>query len=363
MAVNRVAAATVLALRIGVGVGLGAAFVSIPVAHGAAAAAAVSIQADVAVNGKAAAELGDKLYAAKDYAGALAAYGEGFAKTRDAAFIYAEAQCQKALGAKADAETMFKMYLSAAGKAKLKYEAEAKAELTGVKNAAKAVGGALLGAVKTVGTTVADLGLTVAGGVYTVLKVSVAAEMEGAAKVKAEAADAAYAAGKYADAARDYGAAFVASEKAVALFAAGQAQAQAGKAAEARAALTGYLAAEAKGKYADEAKQLLLAIGGITNNNHKVSVSGKVSAEAKANATTGDEAYKAGKYLSAAKAYAAGFAIKPDPALLYAQGMAEFAAGSMADAKTHLEAYLKSAGKLEFKANAQATLKAAGSAG
>lgn len=361
MAVNRVAAATALALRIGMGVGVGAAFASISVAHGAAAAAAVSVQADVAVNGKAAAELGDKLYAAKDYAGALAAYGEGFAKTRDAAFIYAEAQCHKALGAKADAESMFKMYLAASAKAKLKYEAEAKAELTGVKNGLKAVGGALVGAVKTAGTTVADLGLAVTGGVYTVLKVSIAAEMSAAAKAKAEAADAAYAAGKFADAARDYGAAFMASEQAVALFAAGQAYAQVGKAAEARAALIGYLAAEAKGKYAEEARQLLLAIGGATANIVKVSVSGKVSKEAKAEASAGDDAYKAGKYLSAAKSYAAGFALKPDPALLYAQGMAEFAAGSMADAKTHLQAYLKSAGKLEFKASAEATLKASGS--
>ena len=58
---------------------------------------------------------GDTAYAAGSFGAALDAYGEGFAKTRDAAFVYAMAECHKQLGHKDDAKQMFSMYLAASG--------------------------------------------------------------------------------------------------------------------------------------------------------------------------------------------------------------------------------------------------------
>lgn len=325
----------------------------------AAAAAAVSIQADVQASGKADAAIGDKLYAAGDYVAALAAYGDGFAKAKDASFIYAEAACHKALGHKAEAETMFKMYLSAGKEETLKYAGEAKAALGGVKNVGKALLGGLTGAV----TTVASVTGGVVFGIFNVLKVSVAGEItDAAAKAKAQAGDAAYEAKNFAAAAKAYGEAYAAGEPAVALFAEGSAEAQVGHTADARALLSGYLSAEPKGKHADEARQLLLAIGGLGADIPKVAVKAKAGAEAAAEAAKADAEYKAGRFLGAAKAYGDAFAKKAEPALLYGQAMAELSAGKVTEAKQHLSAYLKSSGKLEFKASAEAALKASGGA-
>lgn len=326
----------------------------------AAAAAGISVQADVQTSAKAEAALGDKLYAAGDYVGALAAYGDGFVKTKDAAFLYAEGACQQALKHKGEAEALFKMYLSSGAEASLKYANEAKAALGTLKSAGSAVIGGLTGAVTGTVGAVGSVAGKVVSGLFSGLKVAIAGEIDAAAKVKAQAGDAAYAAKNFAEAAKAYGEAYATSEPSVALFAQGSAEAQAGHSVEARALLGGYLAAEPKGKHADEAKQLLLAIGGMGAEIPQLAVKAKAAAEAKAEATKADAEAKAGRFLSAAKEYGAAYAKKAEPALLYAQGMAELSAGKVAEAKQHLSAYLKAGGKLEFKASAEAALKASG---
>jgi hypothetical protein len=329
-------------------------------AAGAAASASVSVSvaADVSAAGKVQAAAGDAAYAAGNFHAALFAYGEAFAKTRDAALIYAEAQCHQALAEKAEAEAMFKMYLAAADHAKLKYEAEAKAALGG----AKSVGKKALGVVTGAAGAVADLTLAVAGGVYGVLKLSVAAELDASVKAQAEAADAAYAAAKWGEAAKGYAAAFFSSENPVALFAEAEAEAQAGHAAAARALLQGALQAGLKGKHVEEAKHLMLAVGGGSAQAMvKVAVKAKVAKDIVADVDAGDVAYKAGRYLSAAKSYGAAYAKKAEPVLLYAKGMAEYSAGQLADARKDLSAYLAAGGSLEFKVNAEVTLSACGS--
>src|SRR5688500_12643166 len=97
-----------------------------PVAHAdqAAASGSVSIKADVQASGQSSAATGDALYAKGELEAALVAYGEGFAESRDAAFIYAMARCHESLGHAAEAKAMFEMYLSAQGSATLKYESE-----------------------------------------------------------------------------------------------------------------------------------------------------------------------------------------------------------------------------------------------
>lgn len=355
MSIKRGLFATLFALSLSAG--------SVTEAAEASAAASVAVAVDVSAAGKAAAALGDKAYAAGDFRAALAAYGEAFAKTHDAAIIYAEAQCHNALEHKAEAEAMFKMYLAAAGSAKLKYENEAKAALSGAKSVGKKVLGGITGVVTGTVGLVADLTLGIAGGIYGVLKLSIAAELEGAAKVKAEAADAAYAAAKWGDAAKNYGAAFFSSENPIALFAQAQAEAQAGNAAAARSLIAGYLQAGAKGKHVEEAKQLLLAMGGSAEVVAKLAVKAKVAKDIAADVDLGDVAYKAGKYLTASKAYAAAYAKKAEPVLLYAKGMAEFSAGQLVDARKDLSAYLAAGGKLDFKVSADVTLKACAGAG
>ena len=354
MSFTRSLCATLLALSLGTG--------SVSHAAEASAAASVAVAVDVSAAGKAAAALGDRLYAAGDFRAALLAYGDAFAKTHDAAVIYAQAQCHSALEHKAEAEAMFKMYLAAAGSAKLKYEAEAKAALSGAKSVGKKVIGGITGVITGTAGLVADLTLGIAGGIYGVLKLSIAAEIEGAAKAKAEAADAAYAAAKWGEAAKNYGAAFFSSENPIALFAQAQAEAQAGHAAEARSLISGYLQAGAKGKRAEEAKQLLLAMGGSAEVVAKVAVKAKAAKELAADVDVGDAAYKAGRYVSSAAAYGAAYAKKAEPVLLYAKGMAEFSAGQLTEARKDLNAYLAAGGKLEFKASAELTLKAAASA-
>ncbi len=328
----------------------------------ASASVKVSISVDVNASGKADAVAGDKAYAAGEFQAALAAYGAGFAKTRDAAFIYAMAECHKALGHKAEAEAMFKMYLSASGGATLKYKGDAETEIGGAKTTAAdtagKVGGALKGAKDKATNVVADVG----AGVYGAAKISIAGSMDASAKASAEAADSAYAAGKYEDAAKNYGEAYAKSQQSIALYAEAQAMAQGGHAVEARALIVGYLTAQPKGKFAKDAKTLYLALGGSADASAKISVKGEVSKEAKADAGKGDTAFKAGKYIDAAKSYGDAYAKKSDAALLYAKGMAQYCAGMTADAVTTLKLYLAASGDLKFKAQAQVTIQASGSA-
>ncbi len=334
------------------------AFLSTPVLAGDAkvdASAKVSIKADVDAKGQAHAAAGDTAYAAGKLEAALAAYGEGFAKTRDATFIYAMARVHKAMGKKDEAKAMFNMYLSASGKATLKYKAEAEAEL-GVK--AKGAVGKVVGTVKDTTVKVVDVG----AGVFGAVKLGLAASVDASAKASAKAADEAYAAAKYEDAARGYLEAYGKSQQAVVLYGAAQAKGQAGKGAEARGLLLGYLAAQPNGTYAKDSKTLLLALGGHASTATKVAVKAKVAAEAKAAAEAGDKAFAAGKFTIAAKAYGEAHAKKADATLLYAKGVAQLYAGQTADAVASLKAYLAAGGNLEFKASAEAHLRAGGAA-
>jgi tetratricopeptide (TPR) repeat protein len=320
------------------------------------ASAKVSIKADVSAKGQAQAAAGDAACASGKHEAALAAYGEGFAQTRDAAFIYAMARVHQAMGHKDEAKAMFNIYLSASGKATLKYKAEAEAEL-GMK--AKGAVGAAVGAVKDTTAKVADVG----AGVFGAVKLGIAASVDASAKASAKTADDAYAAGKYEDAARGYLEAYSKSQQTVALYGAAQAKAQAGKGAEARGLLLGYLAAQPSGPHAKDAQTLLLALGGQASVAAKVAVKAKVSAGAQANADAGDKAFAAGKYTDAAKAYSEASAKNAaDAALLYAKGVAQLYAGQTAEAAASLKAYLAASGNLEFKASAEAHLRACGAA-
>jgi tetratricopeptide (TPR) repeat protein len=325
----------------------------------ASASVSVSIKADVNAKGQAQAAAGDTAYAAGKFDAALAAYGEGFAQTRDSAFIYGMAQCHKALGHKDEAKQMFQMYMSASGSATLKYKADAEAEIgAGAKSTVSKLGGALGKVKETTVKVVADVG----AGVYSAAKVSISSSISASAKAEAKAGDEAYAAAKFEDAAKSYAQAYAKSQQAVALYAEAQAKAQAGHGVEARGLLVGYLAAQPNGTYAKDAKTILLAMGGRADLATKVSVKAKVSADAKAQADAGDKAMASGKFIDAASAYGEAYAKKSDAALLYAKGMAQFYAGMTADAATSLKAYLAASGNLEFKASAEASLRASGGA-
>jgi hypothetical protein len=300
---------------------------------------AVAIKADVQVKAQAQASTGDAAYAAGNFEAALVAYGEGFAATRDAAFIYAMAQCRKSLKQADDAKAMFNMYLSAKGSATLKYKAEAEAEL-GAKTS-----GAVVGALKTAKNATIKI-VDVGAGVWSATKVTISASVNASAKVAAKAGDEAYAAAKYEDAAKSYLEAYAASQQTVALYAAGQAKAQVGDAAAARGLLLGYLAASASGAQAKDAKTLLLAIGG----------SAKVAAKVKIGVAAGDKAFAAGKYVDAAKAY--GEAKHADA--MYAKGVAQLYAGQTADAVASLKAYLAASPNVNLEASAKAHLRAGG---
>src|SRR6185436_2003115 len=85
-----------------------------PVAHAdvkAAGSAKITIKADVQASGQTSAATGDALYAKGEFEAALEAYGEGFAQTRDATFVYAMARCHQALGHAEESKAMFEMYL------------------------------------------------------------------------------------------------------------------------------------------------------------------------------------------------------------------------------------------------------------
>src|SRR4029079_4270152 len=98
-------------------------------AQTANASVKVSISVDVSVSAKLKAEAADKLYLAGDFAGALKLYAEGYATFKDAAFLYAQAQCQRSLGQLEQAKASFDGYLALGAKASLKYKADAEAGL------------------------------------------------------------------------------------------------------------------------------------------------------------------------------------------------------------------------------------------
>lgn len=319
----------------------------------------LTIAGEVEIAGKEEAAAGDKAFSEGDLKAALAAYGEGFADTKDPDFLYALAQTHKALGNKAEAKSLFESYLAGAGE--LKYRTEAATE-AGVK-AGKGLVGNTVNAVGGVVNTATGLVGGIAGSVYSAVKVNVADKMEAGAKELAKKGDEAYAASKFAEAKVFYDQAYEKSQQGLALFAEGMANAQAGKGAEARAALAGFLANAPKGEQADQARQMLLAMGGAPQLMSKgVSIAAKIAKEAKAEATNGDKAFKAGRFMEAAKFYGEAFAKKADPAALYAKGMAQYAEGDAKEAAETFKAYLASGGKLEFKGQVEAALAASAGA-
>jgi hypothetical protein len=115
----------------------------------------VSIAADVPATGRDLAIRADNLYAAGDLEAAARLYAAGYAETRDAVFLYAEAQCQAALGDAARARALFQGYVDAGGA--LKYGTHARSALA-------SLGGRIKGATGAVGG-LAGAGVGVAGGV------------------------------------------------------------------------------------------------------------------------------------------------------------------------------------------------------
>jgi len=190
------------------------------------------------------------------------------------------------------------------------------------------------------------------------VKVDISEKLQAGAQAAAEKGDSAYASGNYAEAQAAYDEAYAQSQQSLALFAEGMADAHAGKGSEARAELAGFLASGAKGEQANQARMMLLALGGSADLVKSVAVTGKVSKEAKAEAGQGDKAFKAGRFLDAVKFYGEAYARKSDSAALYAKGMAQYAEGDVKEAAATLKSYLSSSGKLEFKAQAEATLAA-----
>jgi tetratricopeptide (TPR) repeat protein len=326
----------------------------------AGAKVTISIQGDVEATGKDLAIAGDKAFAAGDFRSALASYGEGFADTKDPDFLYALGQTQKAMGNKNEAKSLFESYLAGAGE--LKYRTEAATE-AGVKAGKSVVGGVVNTVAGGVNTAVGLVG-GLASTVYGAVKVNVADKLDASAKEVAKKGDEAFAAGKFADAKAFYDQAYEKSQQGLALFAEGMANAQAGKASEARATLAGYLASGAKGEQADQARQMLLAMGGSPEvlKNMGVSVGSKVAKEIKDQASNGDKAFKAGRFMDAAKFYGEAYAKKADPAALYAKGMAQYAEGDVKDAAETFKSYLGSGGKLEFKSQVEAALAASANA-
>jgi tetratricopeptide (TPR) repeat protein len=317
----------------------------------------ITIQGDVEVAGKDEAMAGDKAFSLGDYRAALAAYGEGFADTKDPDFLYALGQAQKALGNKAEAKSLFESYLSGPGE--LKYRTEAATE-AGVKLAKDGKGllGGVAGAVGGVANTTVGIVGGLAASVYTPVKVNVTDKLVAGAQAAAKKGDEFYAAGKFTEAQAAYDQAYEQSQQGLALFAEGMAQAQAGKGAEARGALAGFLSTGPKGEQAEQAKRMLLALGGAPGMVKGAAIASKVASEAKAAATQGDNAFKAGRFVDAARFYGEAFAKKNDAAALYAKGMAQYAEGDVKDAAQSFKSYLESAGKLEFKGQAEAALAA-----
>jgi tetratricopeptide (TPR) repeat protein len=322
----------------------------------------LTIEGDVEGSGKAMAAAGDKAFAAGDYRAALASYGEGFADTKDPDFLYALGQTNKALGNKAEAKSLFESYVAGAGELKYRSQAASEAGIKMAKDGGKGLVGGVTGTVTGAANAAVGLVSGVAGSVYTAVKVNVGDKIEAGAKETAKKGDEAYAAGKFAEARAFYDQAYEQSQNGMALFAEGMASAHAGKGAEARAALAGFLATGPKGEQADQARQMLLAMGGNPSLVKPVTIAGKVAKEAKTEATNGDKAFKAGRFVEAAKFYGEAYAKKNDAAALFAKGMAQYAEGDAKDAAESFKSYLASGGKLDFKPQAEAALSASASA-
>jgi tetratricopeptide (TPR) repeat protein len=320
---------------------------AMPVFAEGSATAKVSISLDVSVTAKVKAEAADKLYAAGDYKGAIKLYQEGYDTYKDAAFLYAKAQCEKALGQAADAKKDFDAYLALGTKVTLKYKAEAE---TGVKEVSSAVIGVVGGvATGVVGATKATL--TFASSL------SISANVSVEAQASAKSGDDAYAAGKYQEAKKYYAEAAAKKPEPTFLYAEAQCELAAGHKSEAIGLLQGYLSAKGTLKYKKEAQASLKELKAKSKEKIKVSVAASVSATVKTEAKAADALAAAGDYAGAAKAYGELYAkSSSDAALLYAQGQCYRLAGDAAKAKETLNAYLAVSGKLKFKAEADAAV-------
>jgi hypothetical protein len=122
----------------------------------------VSIAADVVASVQGLAIKADNLYARGDYAAALELYIQGFTASRDAVFLYAQAQCQWHLGNAVDAEALFRQYLSMEGSLKYKARAEAAVRDIGA-GVTTALGATARLGVDAVGGITGKLGGTVEG--------------------------------------------------------------------------------------------------------------------------------------------------------------------------------------------------------
>jgi len=91
-----------------------------------------------------------------------------------------------------------------------------------------------------------------------------------------------------------------------------------------------------------------------------VAVAGDVAASVQAEVAKADGLYARGDFSSALAIYAKAYATSKDPALLYAQGMANWQMGAAEQAKASFEAYLKAGGSLAYKDRAEAGLKGIG---
>jgi hypothetical protein len=250
--------------------------------------------------------------------------------------------------------------------ATLKYQAEAEAALGLTAKARGAVGGLTGAATAVVSTTrsaIADVG----AGVYGSVKVAVAASVNASARAEAQAADAAYGAGKFEDAATGYLAVYARTQQSIALYGAAQAKAQAGAGVEARGLLSGLPRRAAQGQVRQaDARTLLLALGGQRHaGGQGERVSAKVDAAAKRQRQARRQGDGGWQVRRREQGVRGGVREVHGAASLGADatsGMAQFYAGATAEAATTLKAYLAAAGTLEFKASAEATVRASGGA-
>lgn len=323
-------------------------FLSVPAfaqSGSASASVKVSISVDVSVSAKAKAELADKLYAAGDFAGALKVYAEGYATFKDAAFLYAQAQCHVALGNAAEAKALFEQYLALGAKVALTFKAEAETGLSNVK--AKLAAGLGAGV---------KAGAKIAGALNPIPKFQAAAEVALTLKAEVKAADALYALGKYDEALKAYAAIYLKSPEPILLYAQAQCHIALDHRYEAVALLQGALSAGLP-KYKADIEAALTSLGAPTVAV-SLAISAAVSASLSVEAKAADALFAAAKYNDALKAYIALYAKSPEPAFLYAQAQCYRLLGNIPEAKVAFEAYLKASasGVLAFKAEAERAL-------
>jgi tetratricopeptide (TPR) repeat protein len=316
----------------------------------ASASVSVKISIDVSVSAKASAEAADKLYAAGDFAGALKLYAEGYAKFKDAAFLYAQAQCNVALNNALAAKALFEEYLSLGAKVTLKFKAEAETGLSSMKAKLSAGVGAGI-----------DAGAKIAGVLRPNASLSIAAEVPALLKPEVKIADEFYAAGKFELALKAYAAAHFKSPEPVLLYAQAQCHIALDQRYEAISLLRASLSTGTL-KFKADAEAALGKLGAVGSAAVALSISASVSAAIKAEAKLADDLYLAGKYAAALKAYASLYAKSPEPVLLYAQAQCSRMLGEIPQARISFEAYLSAAasGTLAFKQDAEFALKEIG---